>query len=152
MAAALAVVGGIQLGESAVAEIDPIHFQGPAIHPRDRGAAIEEPLPPPARPRFAAYYGWAEGQAARAQDCGGCDAIAARDAYAEPAVVFEEPLPPPRVWRGNRGDYVMTVVEPETLEEEPDAFLAEHEDVVRYASYPISSEEAAPPADYAEFE
>ena len=34
-------VVGVQLGESAIAEIDPIHFQGAAVHPRDRGAAID---------------------------------------------------------------------------------------------------------------
>ena len=37
-----AVAAGIHLGESAVASINPIYFQGPALHPRDRGAAIEE--------------------------------------------------------------------------------------------------------------
>jgi hypothetical protein len=100
----MAVAGGIHLGHSAIALINPIHFQGPAIHPRDRGAAIDEPAIRPTEPHFASLYGWTEGRSARALDCGDCEALAARDAYAdyplEPVVIhravsygLDEPLP-----------------------------------------------------------
>ena len=54
-------------------QINPIHFQGPAVHPRDRGAAIDESQPA-ARPRATriAVYGWDQGYAARAADCDDC--------------------------------------------------------------------------------
>jgi hypothetical protein len=70
---------GLHLGESAVGLINPIHFQGPAIHPRARGAAIEEPLLTQ-RPQtaYAELYGWDEGETARAEDCGDCEALQAR--------------------------------------------------------------------------
>lgn len=84
----VAVAGGIQLGESTIGLINPVYFQGPAIHPRDRGAAIDESqLRPAAEPGFASLYGWDEGRSARLEDCGDCEAIAARDAFAyEPEV------------------------------------------------------------------
>ena len=83
----VAVAGGVQLGESTVGMINPIHFQGPAVHPRDRGAAIEEAQIRPAQASFGSLYGWDQGRSAMLQDCGDCEALAARDAYAE----FHEP-------------------------------------------------------------
>lgn len=73
----LAVIAGIQLGNSAVSAIDPVYFQGPALHPRDRGAALDERELEAARlaRRAVAYnelYGWDEGRAARLADCQGC--------------------------------------------------------------------------------
>jgi len=76
------MAGGVALGESAIDQINPIYFQGAAVHPRDRGAALDPNALPAQTPRFAEYYGWEEGQAARTADCFGCAAIAARDAYA----------------------------------------------------------------------
>ena len=75
----VAAVLGVQLGQSAIAEINPIHFQGAAsAAARDRSRCRR---PPP--DAFAAAYGWDEGQAARAADCGGdCDARQARHAIA----------------------------------------------------------------------
>jgi len=69
--AALAVGLGVQLGASTVNEINPIHFQGPPVHPRDRGAAIDPAaLRPPAQSAYAQAYGWGEGNAARAATSG----------------------------------------------------------------------------------
>lgn len=73
----LAVIAGIQLGNSAVGAIDPVHFRGAAVHPRDRGAALDERELEAARlaRRATAYnelYGWDEGRAARLADCQGC--------------------------------------------------------------------------------
>lgn len=66
---------GIQLGESAIASINPIYLKGPPLHPRDRGAAIDERDVQLARaPAPAPLYGWEQGYAARAsacEDCGG---------------------------------------------------------------------------------
>lgn len=77
----LAVAGGIQLGESTIGMINPVHFQGPAIHPRDRGAAIDESQFRPSERSFASFYGWDEGESARLEDCGDCEAITARDSH-----------------------------------------------------------------------
>ncbi|HYG29706.1 MAG TPA: hypothetical protein VD887_05760 [Allosphingosinicella sp.] len=77
------MAGGVALGESAIDQINPIYFQGAAVHPRDRGAALDPNALHAQATRFAEYYGWEEGQAARAADCFGCPAIAARDAFAE---------------------------------------------------------------------
>jgi hypothetical protein len=82
----VAVALGIHLGQSSIGLINPIYFQGPAVHPRDRGAAIAETR---VRPRVVAatqLYGWADGVAARAEDCRNCAAIEARDAHAAPEI------------------------------------------------------------------
>jgi len=76
----VAVVGGIQLGNSAISGINPIHFQGAAVHPRDRGAIVSEPAPAEGLsrqlPTYDQLYGWDEGQAARAAAfCAGCEAV-----------------------------------------------------------------------------
>lgn len=77
---------GVQLGHSAIAEINPIHFQGAAEPPLaiDPGA-----LRPPAPDGFASAYGWDQGYAARAYECAGnCDAREIRQA----AAVAMEPI------------------------------------------------------------
>ncbi len=104
---------GVQLGESAIAEIDPIHFQGAAVHPRDRGAAIDPNAVAGAEPGFAQAYGWEEGHAARQADCDGCDVLTPYEAFAyvqptartaeahwqepEPVAVAVQPWPPGEV-------------------------------------------------------
>jgi len=140
---------GIALGESAVGLIDPIHFQGPAVHPRDRGAAID---PNRVRPRPAAYgdlYGWEEGHAARAADCGDCPALAARAAYAyasAPTYSAEVPYfggsdePRAASRRGARA-------EPAPVAPSREEWASREQHVARYAGYPVSAEEAAYP-DY----
>ena len=137
----LAVGGGIQLGESTVGLIDPIHFQGPAIHPRDRGAAIDETRLDPREPSFASLYGWDEGQTARLEDCGACAALDARDFYVEsyqPAVSiyrgldheWEEPV--------LAGGSEAGIGGPE--EDVRDFDLELKERVARYAYYQIEAE------------
>jgi hypothetical protein len=36
-----AIMVGVLLGNSAISAIDPVHFRGAAIHPRDRGVATD---------------------------------------------------------------------------------------------------------------
>ena len=72
---------GIHLGDSAISQINPLYFQGPAVHPRDRGAEVDANPIDSSAPRYAELYGWAEGQEARAADCADCPALVARDAY-----------------------------------------------------------------------
>jgi hypothetical protein len=137
----LAVGGGIQLGESTVGLIDPIHFQGPAIHPRDRGAAIDETRLEPREPSFASLYGWDEGLTARVADCGGCAALDARDA-------FDEAYPPAvSIYRGLDQEWEEPVLAggssngiggPE--EDARDFDLELKERVVRYAYYQVEAE------------
>jgi len=84
----VAVAGGVHLGESTVGMINPVHFQGPAIHPRDRGAAVDEAQIRPAEASFGSLYGWDQGRSALIEDCGGCDALTARDSFVE----LQEPV------------------------------------------------------------
>lgn len=95
----VAAVAGVQLGRSAVAEIDPIHFRGAAPPPR----AIDPVADRPPADRYLAAYGWDEGYAARDSDCGGdCDAREARQALVRaiaPAPVTAAAAAEPATWR-----------------------------------------------------
>lgn len=135
-----AVALGIHLGESAIGLIDPVHFQGPAVHPRDRGAAVDPNRIRPSEPRYAELYGWDEGRAARLADCGGCEAIAARDAYAYSAEVpyFGGPSEPPRP----RAE-PPAPPEPAVPPPEREARIA------RYAYYPVELRDEVVVPDYA---
>ena len=62
----VAIALGVHLGESSVGLINPIYFQGPPLHPRDRGAAIEEGSLHRSQTAYADLYGWEQGHAARA--------------------------------------------------------------------------------------
>lgn len=74
-----ATLVGIQLGSSTIAAINPAFFRGPAVHPRDRGVALD-PQELEARRlarQAAAYgnlYGWDEGENALRLACAGCTA------------------------------------------------------------------------------
>ena len=68
----VAVMMGISLGNSSISQINPIHFQGAALHPRDRGAALDPNAPTVIPNRYEQLYGFAEGQQVRAIDCAGC--------------------------------------------------------------------------------
>ena len=77
-AAALAgAILGIQLGHSTVAAIKPTFFLGPAVHPRDRGAAID-PREIEARrlarlqSAYHSLYGWDEGHRSLRLACLDC--------------------------------------------------------------------------------
>lgn len=127
-----AVLGGVHLGESAIGLINPIHFQGPIVHPRDRGVAIEEPVVTARAPAFHQLYGWEEGHAARAADCGDCEALAARDRHAYSAEV---------PWFGPEPDRPAEAAADVRFAEEvpaPDARSRIH----LYAHFPVESEPA----------
>jgi len=124
---------GLQLGESAIAQIDPIHFSGPRPVPRD---VTRDPRTPLAA-TYASVYGWAEGYESRARDCGDCPALSARMAYAaepepEPAAA---PEPRRELWRDpvsfERAEY----------EEAPDT--REWRKISRYVNYPVTQDQAA---------
>jgi len=66
-----AIMLGLFLGNGAVSQINPIYFQGAAVHPRDRGAAIDPNSIAPAGPEYP-LYGFGEGRAARLEACQGC--------------------------------------------------------------------------------
>ncbi len=68
VAVVVAVFAGIQLGNSAISDINPIHYRGAVVHPRDRGAAVPEHQARARPPAYAALYGWDEGRAAMAAE------------------------------------------------------------------------------------
>lgn len=67
-----AVIFGVTLGNSAISQINPLYFQGAAVHPRDRGAAVDPNAPTVIPNRYEQLYGFNEGRQARATDCVGC--------------------------------------------------------------------------------
>ncbi len=83
----VAIFAGLKLGNSAIADINPVHYRGAVLHPRDRGAAVPENRVRPAEPRYAALYGWDEGRAAIEAE------RQAAERQVAPAPVF---APPPR--------------------------------------------------------
>lgn len=141
-----AIALGIHLGESSVGLINPIHFQGPAVHPRDRGAAIDPATLPTSRgPAYADLYGWDEGRTAVLADCGHCEALGARDRYAYSAVV---------PYFGGRSERPAPAAEPapvapqETVVTPSPEYIAREAQVARYARYPVAEARANVP-DYA---
>ena len=130
-----AAILGVQLGHSAISEINPIHFRGAAAPPRGiEPAAVR---PPDA---FASAYGWEQGNAARALDCGGdCTARRARQAV---IVGLEVSAPRPAsapYWRDSTPTTEPRPWPPgETGEGTPG--------VKRYMHYPIEEEAAEPEA------
>jgi hypothetical protein len=134
-AIALAVGIGVQLGESAVSQIDPLYFQGPAIHPRDRGAALDPAsLPAPIVSPYLQAYGWAQGDAAIPAHAGG-----GSHPYAP------EPLPAVERLAESQWEVAMS---PST-EPWPAVRATENPEIARYASYPIEDKaaEADAPAE-----
>lgn len=68
----MAVMFGVSLGNSAISQINPLYFQGAALHPRDRGAALDPNAPTVIPNRYEQLYGFAQGQQARSEACVGC--------------------------------------------------------------------------------
>ena len=121
-AVALAVGIGVQLGDSAVEQIDPLYFQGPAVHPRDRGAALDpNSLPGPIVSPYSQAYSWAQGQEALAAHGGG-------QAY----IYVPEPLP------RQLAETQWEVVEAEPAQPWPVVHAGVRPDIERYARYPIT--------------
>ena len=120
---------GLQLGESAIAQIDPIHFQGPAPTPRD---VSRDPLPP-LGPSYASAYGWAQSEAALAAECGDCGVPAARTAVAATWEPVYAAAPEPRAVPVSIPSY-------EPRETKLEREVAEWREVTRYTSYPVAQE------------
>ena len=126
---------GLQLGESAIAQIDPLYFQGAALPARDVTQDPRRPRPP----AYAEASGWAEGYQARAADCGDCPFLLARQSYApQPGVAlfdYSDPTIAPR-WEE---------AEAELLIEEPMEPIVETRieagRVQRYLHYPVDAEQ-----------
>jgi hypothetical protein len=133
-----AVAVGVHLGESSIGLINPIYFQAPPLHPRERGAAIDETSLDRNAPAYAQLYGWEQGYAARAADCGGCETVVAQVAPAYSARV---------PYFGARGDVHTALAQvPDDLGERfaevPDDAAPRIAQVERYAHYPVSAEAA----------
>jgi hypothetical protein len=131
-----AVAFGVHLGESSVGLINPIYFQAPPLHPRDRGAAIDERRLEQDGPVYAQLYGWEQGYAARAADCGNCEALQARDAYSARVPYF-----------GSGGELRAAVTQArsnlgESFAEAPEIVVHRPAEVERYAHYRISEDQA----------
>lgn len=135
LAFASAVALGVHLGDSAIDQINPIHFQGAAVHPRDRGAAVAERLAP-RTPAFAEHYGWEEGSEARSSDCNGCESLAARDRFSRsgPAFAMVEPQ-----WETAPQPAVDAAEAQGGPVEQPEPFTVEWAEVDRYASFPVEA-------------
>ena len=132
-----AVAFGIHLGESSIGLINPIYFQAPPLHPRERGAAIDESTLQQRTPDpYAGLYGWEQGQTALAEDCGDC-AVHYRDSSTYSARV---------PYFGNSGDLHRAVVHAreqlgEEFAEAPPDLSRRDRDIERYAYYPVASED-----------
>ena len=137
---------GIHLGESSIAQINPIYFQAPPLHPRDRGAAIEEgnlaraPADYALPLDYAGLYGWDQGQAAVAADCGDCAGMRGRETRAYSARV---------PYFGSRGDLHAAVAQArdrlgDEFAEAPRELSPPRPQVERYAHYPMTVETPKP--------
>jgi len=141
-----AVVFGIHLGESSIGLIKPIYFQGPAVHPRDRGAAIDESsLPLPARSAYSDLYGWDEGHAALAAECAGCGSVRVHRAnYSAEVPYFGSRRELRNAVEQARDELGENFVQP------PEPVGPRDQPMLRYAYYPISEDEVvAPPPETA---
>jgi hypothetical protein len=128
-ALALAVGIGVQLGESAVRDIDPLYFQGPAARPAGVDPVAEAPAPS----GYAQAYGWEAGNAARLAESNvdypyaPTPIPAALPAAA--ATEWQEPAPPPL-----------------SLAPWPAGQVSAHPEIERYTDYPIEQKATGEPA------
>jgi hypothetical protein len=133
---------GVHLGQAAIDDINPLYFQGAAVHPRDRGAEVSELSLQPQPATFAQLYGWEQGQAARTADCGDCAALGARDAYGGTVqyTVLQSD------WRTDAQPASYAPAEGAPAEAERDdqqPIVIASADVSRYANYPIEAQQQA---------
>lgn len=134
----IAVAGGFQLGETAIAQIDPLYFEGAAVPARD----VTRSAPAQRRNDYAAASGWEEGYADREADCGAnCapmssdQAMARLDAPLEP---YSDPTIEPRWERAAAPARDDVLVAPR---DEP-VGAERTSRVDRYLHYPVSSDQA----------
>ena len=121
---------GLQLGESAIGQIDPTYFQGTLEPARD---VTKDPRPP-RKPGFAEASGWAQGYQAMATDCGGCAPVAGAS-YAAPAAplfTYSDPTIAPQ-WQ------LADAVAADELRIERSVEAGQ---VQRYLHYPVSADQA----------
>jgi hypothetical protein len=121
---------GLQLGESAIGQIDPLYFQG-----REPLRDVSKDPRPASSSAFAQASGWAEGYQARAEDCGGCTPVMPATAAAPPAPLYaySDPTIEPR-WQ-----YADDAASGDELRIERSA---ESRRVQRYLHYPVSGDQA----------
>jgi hypothetical protein len=123
---ALAVGLGVQMGESAIGSIDPIHFQGAA----PPVAAIDPNAPPPpAQPSYGDAYGWQQGYAARQAEQARYEDFD----YLPPSVQrVADPVPPPPMPRAAVN-----------LTPWPPGRISSHPEVERFTDFPIETKPVA---------
>jgi len=130
----IAAILGTQLGQSAISQIDPVHFQGPearpvGIDPVAAGPAADDP--------FSRPYVWSQERGPGAAGCiGDCEARQARAA----AAAFAEPM----ATRDPAAPYWRDVTPTTELRPWPPGELPNREPgVERYMHYPVTQEQAA---------
>jgi hypothetical protein len=131
-----AAILGVQLGQSAISEINPIHFQGPLEHPH----GITPPLEPAPYNPYGQSYVWSITPPASLVDCvePDCGAPRTREAVrlALDEVAGRDPALP--YWRDATPATELRPWAPGTL---PDRGLA----VERYMHYPVNREQVEEP-------
>lgn len=123
---------GLQLGESAIAQIDPLYFQGDRVPLRD----VSQDPRPQRTSDFAEASGWAEGYQALAADCPGCGPVASATATAAPAAplyAYSDATIEPR-W-----EQASDLASGDDLRLERSLESAQ---VQRYLHYPVSADQA----------
>jgi hypothetical protein len=129
----VAVAGGYQLGEAAVAQIDPLYFEGAAAPARDVTQRVR-----PGQPNaYAAASGWEEGYAARSVDCGADCPPPLTDGTVTRADVALTPYADPTIaprWEEASSPAPTDLLVPEGTPEESR--------VARYMHYPVSADQA----------
>ena len=128
---------GVHLGQSSISQINPIYFEAPPVHPRDRGAAVDEASLHRAQDPYLQYYGWEQGQAALAAECSHCGVRPPRDVYA----AYSAEVP----YFGSRSELRRAVSDArDELGDEfasvPDDLSARVQPIERYAHYPVTVE------------
>ncbi len=127
-----AAIIGVQLGQSAISEINPIHFQGPLERPQ----AITPPAEPAPFDPYGQPYVWSMPPPPAAMDCGSdCDGAQARQAmrFAMDASAGRDPSLP--AWR----DATPTT---ELRPWAPGAMPGRSPTFERYLHYPVNREQA----------
>ena len=127
---ALAVGFGVQMGESTIASINPIHFQGAA----PPVIAVDPNASPAPQNIYAQAYGWEQGLAARQADGG---------AFATPAAYQDfDYVPQVAVRRGSEPSW-QEASAPVNLTPWPPGQISSHPEVERYTDYPVEEKPVA---------
>ncbi|HEY0114642.1 MAG TPA: hypothetical protein VGB54_02870 [Allosphingosinicella sp.] len=125
---------GLQIGEGAISQIDPVHFQGAATPAR----AVTADSRRPGGTGFMQASGWAQGYRSLAEDCGDCPALLARRSHAVPAAAqpaYADLTLQPRWDQAAEGAALAAA-------EEQAVRSAESIRVARYLHYPVSADQA----------